>query len=96
MAAKAKSPVASALGVAFRNFGLETSRVLKIGFRITADGGADAVVDQVSIVEDAGMGNVAFEGCVLSVMQDLRFDPPEKGSLTVKYPIVFSNDGGQG
>ena len=26
----------------------------------------------------------------------LRFDPPENGSLTVKYPIVFSNDGGQG
>jgi len=32
MAARAKSPVASALGVAFRNFGLESSRVLKIGF----------------------------------------------------------------
>jgi branched-chain amino acid transport system substrate-binding protein len=32
MAAKAKSPVASALGIALRNFGFESSKVLKIGF----------------------------------------------------------------
>ncbi|MBL8845528.1 MAG: ABC transporter substrate-binding protein [Hyphomicrobium zavarzinii] len=32
MVARAKSPVASALGIALRNFGLESSKVLKIGF----------------------------------------------------------------
>ena len=32
MVARTKSPVASALGVALRNFGLESSKVLKIGF----------------------------------------------------------------
>ncbi len=63
---------------------------LKIGFRIS-DGG---VVDRVRLVEDAGMGNTAFEGCVLSVMSDLRFDPPESGDLEVTYPIAFSTDGG--
>jgi len=64
---------------------------LLVGFRIS-DGG---VVDRVRLVEDAGMGNAAFEGCVLSVMSDMRFDAPEAGGdLEVTYPLVFSNDGG--
>jgi hypothetical protein len=67
---------------------------LKIGFRIAADGGPEAVVDQVRLVGDAGMGNLAFEGCVLSVMGGLRFDAPPEGTLNVSYPFTFSNDGG--
>lgn len=64
---------------------------LAIGFRISDDG----VVTRVRLVEDAGMGNAAFEGCVLSVMGDLRFDATEAGGdLEVTYPLIFSNDGG--
>lgn len=64
-----------------------------IGFRIAARGGADAVVDEVHLTGDAGMGNIAFEGCVLPVMSSLRFDAPPEGVILVTYPLTFSNDG---
>ncbi|MBL8949566.1 MAG: AgmX/PglI C-terminal domain-containing protein, partial [Myxococcaceae bacterium] len=67
---------------------------LVIGFRISGDGGPEATVDRVRLTEDAGMGNAAFEGCVLSVMSDLRFDAPPSGDLEVTYPFIFSNDAG--
>ena len=67
---------------------------LKVAFRITGDAGTEAHVDQVRLVGDAGTGHLAFEGCVLSVMSSLKFDPPPGGSLNVTYPLTFSTDGG--
>ncbi|MBK7860569.1 MAG: AgmX/PglI C-terminal domain-containing protein [Archangiaceae bacterium] len=64
---------------------------LKVAFRITSDGGTEATIDQVHLVGDAGMGNLAFEGCVLSVMSGLHFDPPPQGALEVTYPLSFSS-----
>jgi hypothetical protein len=64
---------------------------MKIAFRIATDGGEESIVDQVRVLEDGGMGNVAFEGCVLNAVSDLRFEKPEGGgTVTVHYPIVFA------
>ena len=58
---------------------------------LVGERGADG---RVRIVEDAGMGHVPFEGCVLSVMSSMRFDAPPEGNLEVTYPLLFSHDGG--
>ncbi len=55
--------------------------------------GADPAVARVTAVRVAqgGLGNRFLDGCVLSVLSGLRFEPPKdpKG-VTVNYPLVFS------
>jgi hypothetical protein len=69
---------------------------LTIDLRILTDGGPDAVIDHVHLLSDAGVEKIAFEGCVLAVMSSLHFDAPAQGTLSVTYPLSFSNDGGPG
>jgi len=66
---------------------------MNVSFRIRPnEDGGPGVVDQVSLV-DGGMGQVALEGCVLNVMQDLRFDtPPGSEPVNVTYPFIFNHE----
>jgi hypothetical protein len=57
-------------------------------FTINTDDGVEGRVSQVS-VGDGGAGNIAFEGCILSVISELRFDPPLGGEMHVSYPLAF-------
>ncbi len=59
-------------------------------FTIDTDDGEVGKVTQVSL-GDAGLGHAAFEGCVLNVVSDLRFDAPMDGEVQVTYPLVFEN-----
>jgi hypothetical protein len=61
---------------------------MKVQFTIGTDDGVEGQVSSVSVV-DAGVGNIAFEGCVLSVISALRFQPPLDGERTVTYPLAF-------
>jgi hypothetical protein len=61
---------------------------MSVRFTIETDDGVEGQVSHVS-VGDAGTGNIAFEGCVLSVISALRFEPPLDGEVTVSYPLAF-------
>lgn len=68
---------------------------IRVRFTIDSEDGEEGRVTEVSLAEDAGVGNVAMEGCVLSVVSDLRFDAPPEGPMNVTYPFTFvSSDGG--
>ena len=57
------------------------------------EAGADPAVARITAVKVAqgGLGNRFLDGCVLSVLSALRFEPPEDPQgLTVNYPLVFS------
>jgi hypothetical protein len=43
-------------------------------------------------VRDADFQHAFMEGCVLQVFQDLKFEPPETGAVTVNYQLQFSNE----
>jgi hypothetical protein len=51
-------------------------------------------------VNNEGLGNVAFEGCVLSVLSDMRFElpPGNRNGITLHYPLTLAShapgDGG--
>lgn len=61
-------------------------------FEITKDEENEDVarIQEVSLPESE-LDNVFMEGCVRQVMEELRFDPPESGKLTVNYPLTFSS-----
>ncbi len=40
-------------------------------------------------LSDAGVGNLAFEGCILSVVAALRFAPPLHGKIELSHPLAF-------
>lgn len=61
---------------------------LKVRFTIDTDDGVDGKVSAVSL-GDAGMGHLAMEGCILQVFEELRFQAPLAGSITVTYPITL-------
>lgn len=68
---------------------------LVVTFTIDTDDAVEGRITQLT-VGDAGIGHVPLEGCVLSSLSDLRFDPPLNGPINVTYPIVLSNlDGGR-
>lgn len=52
-------------------------------------GGPIAKVTRVEVLKGK-LGNRFLEGCVLSVLSDLRFHPPKDGYLTVHYPMIFT------
>ena len=68
---------------------------LQVTFIIDTGDGVEGRVTQLSL-GDGGIGNVALEGCILSVFQDLLFEAPGDGPLRVVYPIILSArpDGG--
>jgi hypothetical protein len=66
---------------------------LFVSFRIeeNMDGGGGIVRD-VGLV-DGGIGNVAFEGCIMNVLSGMDFEiPPDGGAVNVRYPLNFAND----
>ncbi len=66
----------------------------RIVVRFTVIGRDDVgVVDRIAIVEGTSTGNTLFEGCVMNVMSDLRFEAPPGGStVEVDYPFVFRSE----
>ena len=67
---------------------------LVLTLTIDTDDGVEGRVTRLAFA-DGGIGNVAFEGCVLSSFSDLRFEPPLDGPMKVTYPMVFnSSDAG--
>ncbi|MDP3237972.1 MAG: sigma-70 family RNA polymerase sigma factor [Myxococcales bacterium] len=65
---------------------------LIVKLTIDTDDGVEGRVTRLSL-DDGGMGNVAFEGCALSSLSDLRFEPPLDGPMNVTYPLLFSSTG---
>jgi hypothetical protein len=56
------------------------------------DGGSGSYMDEIVVMEDAGMGHMALEGCVRSVLSTMRFDAPEGGgTTTIHYPFTFNS-----
>jgi RNA polymerase sigma factor (sigma-70 family) len=67
---------------------------LVTSFTIDTDDGVEGRVTRISLA-DAGIGHVPLEGCILSSVSDLRFEPPLDGPLNVTYPMVLTEtDGG--
>ncbi len=62
-----------------------------VGFVIAAEEDLGAI-RETSVVESMAGDNTFFEGCVLNVMSDLQFEPPEDGEVTVNYPFMFSTE----
>ena len=57
---------------------------------VVAERDGIGVVDRIEVVEGTTTGNTLFEGCVMNVMSDLRFEPPEGGgTVEVDYPFLF-------
>ncbi len=68
---------------------------LVVTFTIDTDDAVEGRITQIAL-GDAGIGHVPLEGCILSSLSDLRFDPPLNGPINVNYPIVLSSlDGGR-
>lgn len=68
---------------------------LVVTFTIDTDDAVEGRVTQIAVA-DAGIGHVPLEGCILSSLSDLRFDPPLNGPINVNYPLVLSTlDGGR-
>jgi len=63
---------------------------LTVQFSLVSDP-SDPDFAQVRNVElqDSELGHVFMEGCVASLFEDLQFEAPEGGELTVRYPLVF-------
>jgi hypothetical protein len=53
--------------------------------------------DELAHIEDVGLASSELnhefmQGCVLNVFEELAFQPPEGGSITVTYPLLFSSE----
>lgn len=60
---------------------------------VVSEQGGTGVVDRIAIVEGTSTGNTLFEGCVMNVMSELRFEaPPGGGTVEVDYPFVFRSE----
>jgi hypothetical protein len=60
---------------------------LDLAFTIAPKAGGGGEIKTVTVA-DGGMGNIAFQGCMRSVVADLAFDSPN-GETRVQYPLVF-------
>lgn len=61
-----------------------------LNLEIDTDDGVEGRVARITTTgRDGGAGNVAFEGCVLSVVSGLRFEAPLEGARTVAQPFSF-------
>ena len=68
---------------------------LVLGFTIEPDGEApeEASVRGVEIKDGSTVDHVFLEGCVVSAVDELRFEAPRDGGvMTVNYPFMFSNE----
>ena len=67
---------------------------IMLAFTIDPDEDApeEAGVHGVEILDGSTVDHLFLEGCVMNAVGDLRFEaPPDGGSISVNYPIVFSN-----
>ncbi|MBL8922168.1 MAG: sigma-70 family RNA polymerase sigma factor [Myxococcaceae bacterium] len=62
---------------------------LVVTLTIDTEDGVEGRISRLAPL-DAGLGHVPFEGCVLSSLSDLRFEPPLAGPVNVSYPFLFS------
>lgn len=69
---------------------------LVMKFKIVGDKRVGGVVDSAEVEPDNTIQDDAFLQCVKESMMAVSFDaPPNDGSVTVKYPLIFSSgDGG--
>jgi len=68
----------------------ELEGTLRVAMHLASDGGTAATVTQIQVMADAGMGHIAFEGCVLSALSELQFEPGDGRDLEVHYPLSFA------
>lgn len=68
---------------------------IKVSFTIDTDADSGlGVVTKIGVM-DGGIDQLALQGCVLNVFQELSFEAPENGPVTVNYPLRFeSSDAG--
>lgn len=62
-----------------------------VTFTIEAIQGEEGAKVVGAKVGDQGIGHAAMEGCVVNVFEDLRFERPADGKISVTYPVIFSN-----
>lgn len=68
---------------------------LLVTFTVDTDDGVEGQVTQLHIA-DGGIGHAPLEGCILSSLSELHFEPPLTGPLNVSYPFLLSpGDGGK-
>lgn len=66
--------------------------------RLIVSFGITAGDDELAHIEDVGLASTELnhefmQGCVLNVFEELAFEqPPEGGSVTVTYPLLFSSE----
>jgi hypothetical protein len=72
----------------WRRFQPSLAGRLTVHISIETEDGTEGHVAHVS-TGDAGLGNIAFEGCVLSIISGLRFDPPLDGGFDTTFPLSF-------
>jgi len=63
---------------------------LIVSFGITAGDGELAHVEDVGLASTE-LNHEFMQGCVLNIFEELAFQPPEGGSMTVTYPLDFSS-----
>ena len=66
-----------------------------LGFDIEPDeeAPAEAGVRSVQILDGSTVDHVFLEGCVVSAVEEMRFEAPaDGGSLTVNYPFLFRSE----
>lgn len=62
----------------------------RLKFRVTIEGdGHDGHVTQVQLGGDAGVGNIAFEGCVRSAISSWQFEAPFDGGVAAGLTLAF-------
>ncbi len=65
------------------------TRRMQLALTIDTDDGVHGRITKASI-PDAGAETFAFDSCILSVVSELRFEPPLSGPLKVTYPLAFT------
>lgn len=67
---------------------------IEMSFTIVADEKLGGIVEDVTVVGDGGVADEKMSTCMRESMTTLAFRPPAHGgTVTVRYPIEFSNDG---
>jgi len=63
-----------------------------VTFTIKAvEGEESGKVTQVALADQSTIGHKPMEGCVLSVVEDLKFARPADGEIKITYPMLLAN-----
>jgi hypothetical protein len=65
---------------------------LTVRFVVGADADSGEGRVREAVLVSSSLDQPFLEGCVLNALQELRFDRPETGDLTVNYPLRFDPD----